>query len=344
MMPSGMTMDSRTPPVGAPEVSVIVPTRDREVWLPRTLLSSLRQQEVRAEIIVVDDGSRVPVERRLSEYGRSRCTVLRFEDSQGVAAARNAGAGAAGGKWLAFLDDDDVWAPTKLARVINTAVEAGADFGFSSGVLIDAAGRVRHAQTPPRPDEGFYRAMLRSLQVPYPSSNLVLKATAFRSIGGFDEHLAHTADWDLLIRLSANASAAMTPEHLVAYTVHGANMQFRDGAIAHELRYIKSKYASARRELGVSIDRAWWLHWRADARRLAGERLGTASAYLQLGWLERDPRMVARAVILLAGGERSMTVMRHLAGERKEAGEWPEPPWLARAARPSPSDIAAIWR
>ncbi len=327
-----------------PTVSVIVPTRDREKWLPRALLSALGQKEIAAEIIVVDDGSQVPVERRLTDFARSRCKVVRFEHPRGVATARNAGVASAGGEWLAFLDDDDVWAPTKLARVLDVAVRSGADFAFSGGVLIDADGSVLHAQAPSQPDHDFHRAMLRSLKVPYPSSNLVVKASVARSVGGFDEHLMHIADWDLLIRLSASATPAMTPEYLLAYTLHGTNMQRRGGrALAQELRRVQSKYAPARAQLGVSIDRAWWLQWRAGASRLAGNRFRAGSAYVQLGWLERDLQMIARGVVMAAGGEPALAATRRVAATRNPAEEWPTPPWLHRAVHPPPPAIAAIW-
>ena len=92
-------------------MSVVIPTRDRPRLLQRALASALRQVGVVAEVVIVDDGGSPPV--ALAPTG-GRVRVLRKDRSEGVSAARNAGIAAARGEWVAFLDDDDVWAPAKL--------------------------------------------------------------------------------------------------------------------------------------------------------------------------------------------------------------------------------------
>jgi glycosyltransferase involved in cell wall biosynthesis len=87
----------------APAVSVIVPTRDRPALLPTAVESVLEQSLGDVEVIVVDDGSREPA--RLPADPRLR--VVRFPSSRGLAAALNAGAREARGRWLGHVDDDD---------------------------------------------------------------------------------------------------------------------------------------------------------------------------------------------------------------------------------------------
>src|ERR687898_2985729 len=93
------------------DVSVVVPTHDRPRLLMQTLGSILRQQAVDFEVIVVDDGSRDGTAEVVSWLGDARVRLLRHDRSKGVSAARNTGIAAAHGEWLAFCDDDDLWAP-----------------------------------------------------------------------------------------------------------------------------------------------------------------------------------------------------------------------------------------
>jgi len=108
-----------------PEISVIVPTHNRNELLRLTLRSILAQRDVDLEIIVIDDGSPVNVSEIVATFGDARIRVIRHDRPSGVSTARNRGADAATGDWLAFCDDDDLWAPDKLARQLAAAADAG---------------------------------------------------------------------------------------------------------------------------------------------------------------------------------------------------------------------------
>src|SRR4029453_7953121 len=101
------------------DVSVVVPTRNRSALLARTLQSVLRQQDVEFEVIVVDEASTDETPAVLSALGNQRVRVIRHDSPRGLSAARNNGAAGASGEWLAFIDDDDLWAPDRLARQLD---------------------------------------------------------------------------------------------------------------------------------------------------------------------------------------------------------------------------------
>jgi glycosyltransferase involved in cell wall biosynthesis len=99
-----------------PAVSVVIPTIGRPALLLRAVASVLGQTMADLELIVVVDGMDAASLAALDGVGDARLTVIANAVSRGAAGARNMGAGLARGAWLAFLDDDDVWLPEKLAR------------------------------------------------------------------------------------------------------------------------------------------------------------------------------------------------------------------------------------
>jgi teichuronic acid biosynthesis glycosyltransferase TuaG len=126
----------------SPRVSVVVPVWNAAATLAETIASVQAQTAPDWEMLLVDDGSR-DGSRALAEAAAAadpRLRVVGWRDNRGAAAARNAGIRAARGRFIAFLDADDLWRPEKLA-VQLAALEAGAPFVFSSYRRIDAAGR-----------------------------------------------------------------------------------------------------------------------------------------------------------------------------------------------------------
>src|SRR5687768_7474043 len=84
-------------------------------------LAALRQDGVDLAVVVVDDGSTDGTYDRLQAIDDPRLEVLRLSRNQGVSTARNAGLERASTEWVAFLDDDDAWAPSHLAGLLQAA-------------------------------------------------------------------------------------------------------------------------------------------------------------------------------------------------------------------------------
>ncbi len=127
----------------APVVSVVIPTRNRCALLARALGSVLAQTHEELEVIVVDEASTDRTPEVIAAVADPRVRLLRHEIARGAAGARNAGVKAARGRWCAFLDDDDLWAPTKLASQLG-ALEAnpGARWSCVAAVSIDDRERI----------------------------------------------------------------------------------------------------------------------------------------------------------------------------------------------------------
>ena len=128
--------------IATPEVSVVIPTRDRSRLLALTLRSVRWQRGVDLEVLVVDDGSTDDTAEVVAAIADPRIRLVRQPVAQGVSAARNRGIAEAGGTWVAFLDDDDLWAPDKLVRQLQAAHQTGRAWVYTGEVNVDQQLRV----------------------------------------------------------------------------------------------------------------------------------------------------------------------------------------------------------
>src|SRR5437867_300620 len=129
-------------------VSVVIPTRNRQRLLRRALGSVLAQRQVDIEVLVVDEASEDGTADFVRAIADPRVVLVRHDAPRGVAAARNAGLARARAPWVAFLDDDDVWAPTKLALQLAAAPAVGASWVCVGAVVVNEALRIVSG-TPP---------------------------------------------------------------------------------------------------------------------------------------------------------------------------------------------------
>lgn len=316
------------------EVTVVIPTRGRWRLLSTAALpAALEQTDVDHEVIVVDDGSTDETPQRLALISSPRLEVVRHETSRGVARARNAGIRAARGRWVSFLDDDDVWAPTKLRRQIDAARERDALFAYSSGGGLDAYRRFLFAVAAPDPDT-VARALLRWNVIWCGCSNVIARTDTVRQLGGFDENLAQLADWDLWIRLALAGQAAADLDVSVGYVMHDESMLLTDRRdVFLEMDYLVEKHRVASETYGITFDRALFSRWVARGHRMAGRRLQSARTYARGALRHRDTGALPRALGALMP-ETIVEISRRAAlSDRRSALrklDVPEPPWVAR--------------
>jgi glycosyltransferase involved in cell wall biosynthesis len=305
-----------------PEISVVIPTRDRLRLLKRALAGALRQHDVQLEVIVVDDGSVDGTTEAIESLTDHRIRVVRNETPRGVACARNRGMSEARGFWVSFLDDDDLWSPSKLRTQLDAAVRADASFVFGAGLMVDERLCVLRAFAPPDP-EGLARTLGSLNAIPVGCSNVIARLDLVRTLGGFDESLCQLADWDLWYRLACTTTAAATPEAVVAYVMHPQNMLLtHEPDVMDEFRYFAGKVADRDEDAPV-IDSVRFSRWVAGGHLRAGRKRRAARVLLEAGVAQRDVGNIIRGLATPLGA-RGMLAYWRLRKGRQAAPQWLE--------------------
>lgn len=112
-------------------VSIVIPVHNTEAYIEDTILSIKSQTYQDWELILVDDGSTDASRARMESFLCDKIRLVTFEKAHGAAFARNAGIQKAEGRYLAFLDADDLWDPEKLERQLKFCEETHAGFTFT---------------------------------------------------------------------------------------------------------------------------------------------------------------------------------------------------------------------
>jgi len=307
-----------------------------------TLTSVLSQRDVELEVVVVDDGSHDGTAEMVRALADPRVRVLRHERSGGVSAARNAGCRLLDTPWIAFCDDDDLWAPAKLAAQLD-AVRDGARWCATGGVVVDADLRVVGHRRLAAADRLVER--LQQGNVIPVTSGVMVEAALLIDVGGFDPFLRVAEDWELWVRLARHSPLAVVDRPLVAYRVWPASMTLDTRALVEARRRVVARGGrnpdrTARRAANADFARYLAKLELRRAERVRAARLFTAAAVLA-----RRPGQLARAGMALAAPRVTDRV-----GDRRAAGAVPlawragADVWLEplRSARPPTTETVNV--
>ena len=212
-------------------VSVVIAAYNAAGFIEDTCRSAMRQTYRALEIIVVDDGSTDATSAVVAALAATdpRIRLIR-QQNLGVAAARNRGIASASGEFIAPLDSDDMWDPTKIARQVEALQQAGADAGlvYCWWAWIDVTGAVLD-RSPSWRVEG--RVLERLVDVNFTGSASVpmFRRSCLEAAGGYDASLRDKGaqgceDWDLVLRIAERHAIAVVPAVLVGYRRRGDSM------------------------------------------------------------------------------------------------------------------------
>ena len=227
-----------------PLVSVIIPAFNSERYIADAIDSVLQQDYPALEIWVVDDGSTDNTQNIVRSYGDK--VRLLSQQNKGSAVARNQGIRHAQGKYIAFLDADDVWHKNKIRLQIDALRKSGHKMVYSSFIRWHPDAQGRYAapdslfDTPHHPDTtsanivtGWTYADLLLDCIVWTSSVLVEKAEVEKA-GLFDESLRKGQDYDLWLRLSRQVEMLGLEQPTALYRIHPDHITSAVKAINYE--------------------------------------------------------------------------------------------------------------
>lgn len=311
----------------APTVSVIVPAYNAAQLIGPTLQSVLSQTHPQTEVIVVDDGSRDDTAALVETFAGVKCIR---QVNMGVSAARNTGAAAASGDYLAFLDADDVWHPAKLALQVKD-MEAHPDVVLSRT-------HFRESQWAPdefarcfcSPDSQIVAHLSESFLNPYfATSTVMVRRSAFESIGGFDSELRIAEDVDFYLRILAGAHRVLVLPQQVVFKrpVRGSLGDNSEAGYVQLLRVYDrflAQHPTLREELGqTTIDLVYRRLHLSHSRSLMWNNRGQASRQAmararQFGWDNEMAEIWLRTWVPPTL-KRRLSALKHFLG-RSNAG------------------------
>lgn len=202
----------------AMKISVIIPAHNAEKYIAQAIESCLDQNPAPHEVLVVDDASTdrtVEIAMRYPPPVR----IIRIEQNNGCANARNRGVDEATGNWIALLDADDWFLPGKF-EALNRCQQQNPDAKFLySGFRALEGGR---AWDIPAVPPSKLSSLLR-YRSPLGVASVVFDRDASRQIGGFDTSYRYAEDWEFFLRFAARFSTrsfACVPETLSVYRIH----------------------------------------------------------------------------------------------------------------------------
>jgi glycosyltransferase involved in cell wall biosynthesis len=305
-----------------PQVSVVLPTHNRPRLLALTLFSVLWQKGVDVEVVVVDDGSTGDIQAVVKELADARVRLIRHERPQGVSAARNEGVAEARARWIAFLDDDDVWAPDKLLAQLQAAREGNHGWAYVGAVNVTEDLRILGG-APPAPADEVVSSLHRANLIPGGCSGVVVRRDLLPP-EPFDGSYRHFADWDLWIRLARLDQPADVSRPLVGYRIHGANASLDTAGMVAELDVIDQRY-------GGPVDRARFYRHVARVSQRANRRRAAVRYYLQAAARDRHYRRHGLAADLAEIGRGIRGQVRRRSGDAVQE-RWTDQarPWLER--------------
>jgi len=194
------------------KVSVVIPTYNRLPLIMDAIESVLKQTYHDFELWVVDDGSTDGTGEALKEWG----TRIKYiaQDNGGVSAARNVGARLSRGKYLAFLDSDDLWEPMKLEIQVRCMEEnPQVPLCYTDEVWVRKEVRVNQKKKHAKYSGWIFEKCL-PLCIISPSSAL-MKRSLFDEMGGFDESLPVCEDYDFWLRVTSRYPVLFIEKELI---------------------------------------------------------------------------------------------------------------------------------
>lgn len=214
-------------------ISCVIPCYNCQNFISKTVQSLINQTIQPQEIILVNDASidnTLDILKRIESQYLNKVRVLDLEKNQGASYARNYGVENAKGRYVLFMDSDDIAEPTLIEEYIdrlyklNNRIEDKYILCYSAYIQIDRKGKpisdiVKGIQVEPEEILGY--EFTRNY---VSTSGVLVKKDYFIKTGGFNEKIRYSEDWDLWLKLAQLGGFAYVDKPLIKIRRHGTNL------------------------------------------------------------------------------------------------------------------------
>jgi glycosyltransferase involved in cell wall biosynthesis len=250
-----------------PKVSIVIPAYNAMKYLPETVATVFHQTYEDYEVIIVNDGSTDDVALWVTELNHPKIRLI-SQENQGLSGARNTGISHAQGDYVALLDADDLWHPTKLEKQVKLLDRfPGAGLVYTWTALMSESGQLTGRFFGAK-DEGKVWKKLIEFNVVGCGSVPLIRRTCFDKVGLFDRNLrSFVEDWDLWLRMAPYFDFKVVSEPLVYYRQlpSSASRNWEAMAISYQIVIEKNfnaapdemKYLKARSSGFMTLNLAW---------------------------------------------------------------------------------------
>lgn len=206
-----------------PTVSIVIPTFNRAALVGEAISSVLGQSYSNFELIVVDDGSTDSTAEVVNSFSDRRLIFL-SQENKGRSAARNRAITFARGKYIAFLDSDDLYLPGKLERQIDY-MELHPDMGmtYTSALCIDGKGNLLPRKYEATVSGRILEDIAFYIPVTITLPTVMVRREVFDAVGGFDEAMYRFEDTDMWRRISKSYCIGAIQEYTCKLRTHDGN-------------------------------------------------------------------------------------------------------------------------
>jgi len=233
-----------------PKVSVVIPAYNAIAYLPESVESAINQTFTDLEVLIIDDGSSDQTVEWASQITDPRVKLI-SQKNKGLSGARNTGIAHAQGEYVALLDADDIWEPTKLEKQVR-CLEDDPAVGLVDtwAVLVDEQGKSTGEVIGSSTEGNVWQRLVEFQTVCCCGSTSLIRRSCFETVGVFDQDLRFFEDLDIFIRIAAHYSFAFVKEPLIRYRQHPNNMSKNCQGMLEAFRTIIEKaFQSAPLEL-----------------------------------------------------------------------------------------------
>jgi glycosyltransferase involved in cell wall biosynthesis len=219
-----------------PLVSVIIPCYNGEKFIGEAIESVLNQTCKNWELIIVDDKSKDNSKKIVQKYTtNNKIILIEHKYNKGIAKTKNTGIANATGKYIAFLDQDDIWLQQKLELQIKCFEEESNDIGVVCTGMIFTDSNMKLLNVFRGFNDKDQKKLIKILYLkPTNSSSIMMvKKEYFKHIGTFNEELIGWDDYEFLMRLTTVSKIKYIRKPLVKKRIHKDNAQ-RLSAVQNE--------------------------------------------------------------------------------------------------------------